>query len=140
MDIMSENVRVHFKIALPASLKQKLEHEAVDRRRSLSAEIISRLEASIGRDNHELAIATLLGLHDELIVKDRKISVDPIIGSRVIQLADEYDVSPEKLMNLLITQALEHIKNRTPVGNLLAAKLNDMHLPTAPDEHEIDAD
>lgn len=44
---MSEKERVHFKIALPADLKRTLEHAAVDNRRSLSAEIIARLEASL---------------------------------------------------------------------------------------------
>lgn len=44
---MSQSDRVHFKIALPTGLKQRLEHEAVEGRRSLSAEIIARLEASL---------------------------------------------------------------------------------------------
>ena len=44
---MSENERVHFKIAIPVELKKKLEHIAVDNRRSLSAEIIRRLEESL---------------------------------------------------------------------------------------------
>ncbi len=44
---MSEKERVHFKIAIPIDLKQTLEHHAVENRRSLSAEIISRLEASL---------------------------------------------------------------------------------------------
>lgn len=43
---MSENERAHFKIALPIDLKKRLEHQAVDARRSLSAEIIARLENS----------------------------------------------------------------------------------------------
>lgn len=43
---MSENERVHFKIALPVELKRTLEHAAVDNRRSVSAEIIARLESS----------------------------------------------------------------------------------------------
>jgi len=43
---MSEKERVHFKIALPVDLKQRMEHEAVENRRSLSAEIIARLEQS----------------------------------------------------------------------------------------------
>ena len=43
---MAENERVHFKIALPVDLKQRLEHAAVEHRRSVSAEIIHRLEAS----------------------------------------------------------------------------------------------
>lgn len=44
---MSEKERVHFKIAIPVDLKQRLEHHAVEGRRSLSAEIIARLEASL---------------------------------------------------------------------------------------------
>ncbi|WP_167518127.1 Arc family DNA-binding protein [Brucella pseudintermedia] len=46
---MTEKERVHFKIAIPVDLKQTLEHFAVENRRSLSAEIIARLEASLGR-------------------------------------------------------------------------------------------
>lgn len=35
-----------YKMNLPLELKQRLEHAAIDSRRSLSAEIIARLEAS----------------------------------------------------------------------------------------------
>lgn len=51
---MSQNERVHFKIALPVDLKSRLEHDAVDNRRSLSAEIIHRLECSFSL-NDEIA-------------------------------------------------------------------------------------
>lgn len=48
---MNENERIHFKIALPVELKKRLEHEAIETRRSLSAEIIARLEASFVGDD-----------------------------------------------------------------------------------------
>lgn len=44
---MNDQERVHFKIAIPAELKRRLEHQAVDNRRSLSAEIIARLEMTL---------------------------------------------------------------------------------------------
>lgn len=44
---MASTERAHFKIALPVSLKQDLEHAAVNNRRSLSAEIIERLQTSL---------------------------------------------------------------------------------------------
>ncbi|MDR2309785.1 MAG: Arc family DNA-binding protein [Brucellaceae bacterium] len=44
---MSEEVRVQFKFMIPSSLKLKLEEAAHDKRRSLSAEIIARLENSL---------------------------------------------------------------------------------------------
>jgi septal ring factor EnvC (AmiA/AmiB activator) len=44
---MSENDRVQFKFMIPAYLKLALEDAAHDNRRSLSAEIIARLEESI---------------------------------------------------------------------------------------------
>lgn len=46
---MSEDDRVQYKFMIPASLKARLEEQAHDNRRSLSAEIISRLEQSFYR-------------------------------------------------------------------------------------------
>lgn len=47
---MSDEERVHFKIALPISLKQRLEHSSIENRRSLSAEMIHRLQDSLTLD------------------------------------------------------------------------------------------
>ncbi|WP_428029815.1 Arc family DNA-binding protein [Ancylobacter sp.] len=46
---MSEDDRVQYKFMIPASLKARLEDQAHENRRSLSAEIISRLEQSFSR-------------------------------------------------------------------------------------------
>lgn len=59
---MSDNERVHFKIALPVGLKKQLEHEAVDNRRSLSAEIIARLEASLAGSPTDQAVDRLIDI------------------------------------------------------------------------------
>lgn len=50
---MNNEERVHFKIAIPLSLKQRLEHESIENRRSLSAEIIARLEDSLPPEYEE---------------------------------------------------------------------------------------
>lgn len=69
---MSENERVHFKIALPIELKKRLEHIAVENRRSLSAEIINRLEATLDDAEPESA-ATYWdmpeGISDEIMAR-----------------------------------------------------------------------
>lgn len=49
---MSEEERVQFKLMLPADLKAHLEENARINRRSLSAEIIERLEASRDHDGY----------------------------------------------------------------------------------------
>jgi hypothetical protein len=46
---MAKDERVQYKFMIPADLKQRLERAAVDARRSLSAEIILRLEDSIDK-------------------------------------------------------------------------------------------
>lgn len=63
---MAENERVHFKIALPVDLKQRLEHAAVENRRSVSAEIISRVERSFLLDDPEGQFAKMVARLEEL--------------------------------------------------------------------------
>ncbi|MCL4217738.1 MAG: Arc family DNA-binding protein [Candidatus Hydrogenedentes bacterium] len=47
---MSEDPRIQYKFMIPASMKQRLEDAAHENRRSLSAEIISRLETTLEMD------------------------------------------------------------------------------------------
>ena len=46
---MADDPRLQFKFMIPASLKAKLEDAAHDNRRSLSAEIVARLEESLAQ-------------------------------------------------------------------------------------------
>lgn len=62
--------RVHFKIALPLDLKKDLEHAAVDNRRSLSAEIIARLEASLTTEQRSADFQALVDAVRESIRKN----------------------------------------------------------------------
>lgn len=64
--IMSQSERVHFKIALPVDLKKRLEHCAVDKHRSLSAEIIARLESSFTETPEKDELSGLLNEMREL--------------------------------------------------------------------------
>lgn len=49
---MSDDPRIQYKFMIPASMKQRLEDAAHENRRSLSAEIISRLETTLEMDDY----------------------------------------------------------------------------------------
>lgn len=69
---MSDSDRVQYKFMIPARLKERLENAAHEGRRSLSAEIIERLEASFVIDEsinlHEKEMADIRKTVNELKV------------------------------------------------------------------------
>lgn len=68
---MKEKDRVQYKFYVPAELKKKLEHHAIDNNRSLSSEIITRLESTIRQDeilDSPIGHITIIDEYDDLLM------------------------------------------------------------------------
>lgn len=81
-----------YKMNLPLDLKQRLEHAAIDNRRSLSAEIISRLEASFSGAGVDVS-EKMLKLLDTL---ERMIKPLPAAKPGDTLLTSDLPLPPEK--------------------------------------------
>lgn len=67
---MTDNERIQYKFMIPAPLKKRLEDAAHDNRRSLSAEIIARLDVSFaveGEQSHDLIKDVVADVFERLV-------------------------------------------------------------------------
>jgi len=62
---MSKEPVAQFKLNLPVALKERLEHAAIDNKRSVSAEIIARLEVSFDEDR--VAATSMVAFRDAVM-------------------------------------------------------------------------
>ncbi|MCJ9672916.1 MULTISPECIES: Arc family DNA-binding protein [unclassified Neorhizobium] len=77
---MSEDDRVQFKLMVPATLKARLEEVASANRRSLSAEMIARLEATLGRPTGDDEYLSVDDLRNEIDLLRWRIAMwEPLI-------------------------------------------------------------
>lgn len=90
--VMSKEPVAQFKLNLPVSLKERLEHAAIDNKRSLSAEIIARL--SITFLDHDLSTAT--PQFDSLLQLVANIAAEKASLRTIERLYDYQSLSPEE--------------------------------------------
>lgn len=92
---MTKESRVQYKFYIPADLKKELEHKAIENNRSLSGEIIQRLERTLASDVLNKNIPdNVVEKHD---IKDerqkeilRKKLEEALIGTGITEVLAEY--------------------------------------------------
>lgn len=96
---MSEDAKVQYKMLLPAPLKEALEEHAHENKRSLSQEIISRLQASIDGGDGSPNADLLADLREE------RARLEKLLAEYVFLFRTDVGGSPEK-----VREQFEHIQ------------------------------
>lgn len=89
---MSEDAKVQYKMLIPAPLKEALEEQAHQNKRSLSQEIIARLQASIDGTSEGLPGADLLA-----DLREERARLEKVLAEYVFLFRTDVGGSPEKV-------------------------------------------
>ncbi|MGN7771812.1 Arc family DNA-binding protein [Phyllobacterium sp. 22552] len=117
---------LHFRLRIPEELKHQVQAAASLSHRSMTAEIVSRLESTF--DDPKLPLIRALSELQEELLLDEATDVDlpPIVYERLKQEADRRGLTVQKLMRRLIAGAMFHLDEDTSVGKELRNRIKKM--------------
>lgn len=85
---MSQHLHSDFKIRLPDELKEKIRHSANELNRSMTADIVARLEASFESYNEQVPASKYESLYDEYKINQKLLRE---ISAAVLSLKESVD-------------------------------------------------
>lgn len=105
---MSKEPVAQFKLNLPVSLKERLEHAAIDNKRSLSAEIIARLSITFLDDD----LSTATPQFDRLLQLVADIAAEKASRRTIERLYDYQSLSPDEQHRYILEARSEKERER----------------------------
>ncbi|TCK29004.1 Arc-like DNA binding dprotein [Ancylobacter aquaticus] len=114
---------LHFRLRIPEALKGRISASADANNRSMTAEMISRLETSFGPPQ-DMLLQALAALGDKLLEDEHIVELPAAAVQTLREAAEKRGLSMEDLVNRLVTKAAYHIGAKTDVGLELLRRID----------------
>jgi len=115
-----------FLLRMPDGLRARLKALAEENGRSMNAEILARLDFTLIAHPHAYLLRALLDLHEKLLSGKEELVVPPGLQDEIRDLALERGVSPQQLLVTLVLQAMNHVDEKTEIGEEFAEHVASM--------------
>lgn len=123
-------------LRMPADLKERLDAAAQENKRSLTAEVVERLESTFVELERAAMIRSLIEFQADLLDGALELQLPASTLDKLQAEADKRGWSIQRLVNALVSTAIQHLDEGTEIGKKIETHFFDQLGITLPPPDE----